>query len=223
MNRLTAPCPFTEAVTALTAMELWYSWESKYQVNDLSESGFYKLSDRKFVMTGDNIRDDQGAVQTSGWAYLVGDKSGNVQVINENLDMKVLDSKYFDNGNMRFTIKDETLDLGLNRTVNLAQVMGSLQVVEDPYNLGQKVYAYTIRGGDGGSGGIGGTGGTGGIGGTGGRAAMAALADTAETVEPVALVEPEVMVVLVEPVETEDLVDLAETEDLAVMVVMVVT
>lgn len=64
--------------------------ESKYQVNDLSESGFYKLSDRKFVMTGDNIRDDQGAVQTSGWAYLVGDKSGNVQVINENLDMKVL-------------------------------------------------------------------------------------------------------------------------------------
>lgn len=143
--------------------------ESKYQVNDLSESGFYKLSDRKFVMTGDNIRDDQGAVQTSGWAYLVGDKSGNVQVINENLDMKVLDSKYFDNGNMRFTIKDETLDLGLNRTVNLAQVMGSLQVVEDPYNLGQKVYAYTIRGGDGGSGGIGGTGGTGGIGGTGGR------------------------------------------------------
>lgn len=143
--------------------------ESKYQVNDLSESGFYKLSDRKFVMTGENIRDDQGAVQTSGWAYLIGDKSGNVQVINENLDMKVLDSNYFDNGNMRFTIKDETLDLGLNRTVNLAQVMGSLQVVEDPYNLGQKVYAYTIRGGDGGSGGIGGTGGTGGIGGTGGR------------------------------------------------------
>lgn len=143
--------------------------ESKYQVNDLSESGFFKLSDRKFVMTGDSIHDDQGAVQTSGWAYLVGDKSGNVQVINENLDMKVLDSKYFENGKMKFTIKDETLDLGLNRTVNLAQVMGSLQVVEDPYNLGQKVYAYTIRGGDGGSGGIGGTGGTGGIGGAGGR------------------------------------------------------
>lgn len=143
--------------------------ESKYQVNDLSESGFYKLSDRKFVMTGDNIRDDGAGSRLLDGQYLVGDKSGNVQVINENLDMKVLGSKYFDNGNMRFTIKDETLDLGLNRTVNLAQVMGSLQVVEDPYNLGQKVYAYTIRGGDGGSGGIGGTGGTGGIGGTGGR------------------------------------------------------
>lgn len=142
--------------------------ESRYQMNDLSESGFFKLSDRKFVMTGDSIHDDQGAVQTAGWAYLIGDRSGNVQVINENLDMKVLDSNYFENGTMRFTIKDETLDLGLNRTVDLAQVMGSLQVVEDPYNLGQKVYAYTIRGGDGGAGGIGGIGGAGGAGGRGG-------------------------------------------------------
>lgn len=141
---------------------------NRYQVADLSESGFYKLSDRKYLLTGTEIKDDTGAVRVDGWAYLAADKSGNVQVMNETLSLKVLDSSYFTTGGIRFTVKEETLDLGLDRVVDLAMVMGSLQAVEDPFNLGQKFYAYTIKGGNGGNGGNGGTGGSGGAGGLGG-------------------------------------------------------
>ena len=49
-----------------------------------------------------------------------------------------------------FTVKDEALDLsGLEEHGRSQSVLGSLKVVEDPYNLGQKLYSYTIRGGDG--------------------------------------------------------------------------
>ena len=142
--------------------------DSRYVVSDLSEPGFYKLSDRKYLMTGENIFDDKGSLQTTGWAYMTADKSGNVHVMNDLVSLRVLDASYIDSGPLRFTIKEETLDLGLDRVVDLAMVMGSLQVVEDPFNLGQKFYAYTIHGGDGGTGGDGGSGGDGGTGGRGG-------------------------------------------------------
>ena len=141
---------------------------TKADITDLSEDGFYKLSNRKYVMTGDLITDDKNSVEASKWAYMVADKSGNVQMMNETQALKILDASWFSAGQLKFTLKDETLDLGLDRVVDLAMVMGSLQVVEDPYNLGQKYYSYTIRGGNGGIGGDGGNGGAGGVGGAGG-------------------------------------------------------
>lgn len=152
--------------------------DSRYQISDLSETGFYKLSDRKYVMTGDEISDDKRAAQTGGWVYLIADKSGNVQVMNETLALKVLEAEYFTAGPLKFTVKEETLDLGLEREVNLAMVMGALQVVEDPFNLGQKFYSYSIRGGNGGTGGLGGSGGTGGAGGTGGDGGLGGTGGT---------------------------------------------
>ena len=143
--------------------------DSRYEITDLSEPAFYKLTDRKYLMTGSGITDNTGSLQAEGWAYMVGDRSGNVHVMNDLLDLKMLDAESFKSGDITFTVKDESLDLGLERTVDLGQVLGSLKVVEDPYNLGQKLYSYTIRGGDGGNGGIGGSGGSGGTGGLGGK------------------------------------------------------
>ncbi len=143
--------------------------DSRYEITDLAEPAFYKLTDRKYLMTGSGITDNTGSLQAEGWAYMVGDRSGNVHVMNDLLDLKILDAESFKSGDITFTVKDESLDLGLERTVDLGQVLGSLKVVEDPYNLGQKFYSYTIRGGDGGNGGIGGSGGSGGTGGIGGK------------------------------------------------------
>ncbi len=143
--------------------------DSRYEITDLAEPAFYKLTDRKYLMTGTGITDNTGSLQAEGWAYMVGDRSGNVHVMNDLLDLKILDAESFKSGDITFTVKDEKLDLGLERTVDLAQVLGSLKVVEDPYNLGQKFYSYTVRGGDGGNGGVGGSGGSGGIGGIGGK------------------------------------------------------
>ena len=142
--------------------------DSRYEITDLSEPAFYKLTDRKYLMTGSGITDNTGSLQAEGWAFMVGDRSGNVHVMNDLLDLKILDAQSFKTGDITFTVKDEALDLGLERTVDLGQVLGSLKVVEDPYNLGQKLYSYTIRGGDGGNGGVGGSGGSGGNGGNGG-------------------------------------------------------
>ncbi|MEI3181425.1 MAG: hypothetical protein V8S93_12945 [Lachnospiraceae bacterium] len=118
-------------------------------------------------MTGDLITDDKNSVEANKWAYMVADKSGNVQMMNETQALKILDASWFASGPLKFTVKEESLDLGLDRVVDLSMVMGSLQVVEDPYNLGQKY--YSIR-----------------------SAEVTEVSEaTAEMVEPEASVEPE--------------------------------
>ena len=140
---------------------------SAYEEIPLSESGFIKLSDRKYVLMGDNIHDSTGEVNADGFLYIIADKAGNAHMMNDVMNVTSMDEMILNEGGFQYNIAEETLSLG-ESVVNLQSIMSALNVVEDPFNLGKKKYAYTIRGGNGGDGGNGGAGGVGGKGGTGG-------------------------------------------------------
>lgn len=140
---------------------------SNFEEIPLTESGFIKLSDRKYVLVGDDIHDASGKVTADGFLYIIADKAGNAHMMNDVMNVTSMDEMILNEGDFQYNIAEETLALGEN-VVDLQSVMSALNVVEDPFNLGRKKYAYTIRGGNGGSGGKGGAGGIGGRGGTGG-------------------------------------------------------
>ena len=140
---------------------------SNFEEIPLTESGFIKLSDRKYVLVGDDIHDASGKVTADGFLYIIADKAGNAHMMNDVMNVTSMDEMILNEGDFQYNIAEETLALGEN-VVDLQSVMSALNVVEDPFNLGRKKYAYTIRGGNGGTGGIGGAGGQGGIGGYGG-------------------------------------------------------
>ena len=140
---------------------------SNFEEIPLTESGFIKLSDRKYVLVGDDIHDASGKVTADGFLYIIADKAGNAHMMNDVMNVTSMDEMILNEGDFQYNIAEETLALGEN-VVDLQSVMSALNVVEDPFNLGRKKYAYTIRGGSGGTGGIGGAGGQGGIGGYGG-------------------------------------------------------
>ena len=138
---------------------------SAYEEIPLSESGFIKLSDRKYVLMGDNIHDSTGEVNADGFLYIIADKAGNAHMMNDVMNVTSMDEMILNEGGFQYNIAEETLSLG-ESVVNLQSIMSALNVVEDPFNLGKKKYAYTIRGGNGGDGGNGGAGGAGGNGGS---------------------------------------------------------
>lgn len=140
---------------------------SNFEEIPLTESGFIKLSDRKYVLVGDDIHDASGKVTADGFLYIIADKAGNAHMMNDVMNVTSMDEMILNEGDFQYNIAEETLALGEN-VVDLQSVMSALNVVEDPFNLGRKKYAYTIRGGNGGSGGDGGAGGAGGAGGNGG-------------------------------------------------------
>lgn len=140
---------------------------SNFEEIPLTESGFIKLSDRKYVLVGDDIHDASGKVTADGFLYIIADKAGNAHMMNDVMNVTSMDEMILNEGDFQYNIAEETLALGEN-VVDLQSVMSAWNVVEDPFNLGRKKYAYTIRGGNGGAGGKGGAGGIGGRGGTGG-------------------------------------------------------
>ena len=129
---------------------------SNFEEIPLTESGFIKLSDRKYVLVGDDIHDASGKVTADGFLYIIADKAGNAHMMNDVMNVTSMDEMILNEGDFQYNIAEETLALGEN-VVDLQSVMSALNVVEDPFNLGRKKYAYTIRGGNGGAGGNGGS------------------------------------------------------------------
>ena len=141
-----------------------------------SESMFYKLADRKYLITGKNISDKTQMVKAENYLYLVLDMVGNAYILTENMSLKTTKPTSVISGNIEFDIANELLKIE-DQEINMRTVMGSTNTydsainkeIDDPQTPDS--IDITIKGGDGGSGGDGGDGGdggTGGIGGTGG-------------------------------------------------------
>ena len=138
--------------------------ERYHEMGSLNETGFVKLDDNKFLISGDSILSEDGNLSTEKFVYVVLDKAGNARVMNHLLNVKVLGETVIDSGNLRLNLEEKALEFGGNY-LKLDQVKGYI-------GEGGEVYDLFIRGGDGGDGGVGGTGGMGGTGGDGGIGGM---------------------------------------------------
>jgi hypothetical protein len=150
-------------------------------ITDYENSAFYKLADRRYVITGGTISDETGRFSAQGFLFIVLDRLGNARLLNDRVDMTTLEPMTLVCGDVRFEISSEKLLLG-SGDIDLTRILGSTTVGMDALkNMteeetpeasnpegGEGRELITIRGGSGGMGGTGGAGGLGGIGGPGG-------------------------------------------------------
>ena len=136
-----------------------------YQIPDTKKTGFYKLTDTSFVITGSDIHTDDGTVSTKDYAYVITDKLGNARVMNQDVNLKVLNGNQLVCGTLTLDAGEGSLSFGAN-TMELANVQ---KYASYSYSDTGEIIEIDVRGGNGGNGGTGGTGGTGGKGGVGGN------------------------------------------------------
>lgn len=135
-------------------------------VSNLAETGFFRLGENEYLVTGERVGDSTGHVNTGGYLYILRDKNGNARMLNNTVNVKTSEPGLISSGSMKFDLAELTLSYG-DTVIELDKVMkrsGNTFQETQP-----DVIEMTIRGGNGGSGGTGGAGGTGGNGGTGGR------------------------------------------------------
>lgn len=156
------------------------------EITSLNDGGFFKLSDRKYLMVGSPIGGSEEAVDTSKYLFIVMDKGGNALLLNDAVCLKTKNATALSGPNFNFDIPNEKLQLGEDTVIDCKQIIGSTNeystlydpdiirgrssgnaVEEDTTNPDE--ITLNISGGAGGDGGLGGTGGIGGYGGDGGN------------------------------------------------------
>lgn len=133
------------------------------KVDNLSETGFFKLSDRKYLITGSRIWDNVGLVDTSNYLFISLDDAGNARLINDTMNVVAVEEgmTLYSDG-LEFVLSSQTATIGEHQ-VDLTSILGGIAGLGEGSSsttgAGGEVYDITVRGGNGGNGGTGGTGG----------------------------------------------------------------
>lgn len=85
---------------------------------------FYKLADRKYLVTGDNIKINEENLVAEKYLIVDIDKSGNCQIFNDKINLKMLKQINIAVGNYTFNVAKEELDIN-GELVSLAKIGGS--------------------------------------------------------------------------------------------------
>ena len=139
------------------------------QVSNLNETGFFKLSDRKYLITGSRIWDNVGLVDTSNYLFINLDDAGNARLINDTMNVVAVEEgmTLYSDG-LEFVLSSQTATIG-DHQIDLTSILGGIAGLGEGSSsttgAGGEVYDITVRGGNGGNGGTGGTGVSGGTGG----------------------------------------------------------
>lgn len=154
------------------------------EIEDFNYAGFFKLADRKYLLIGNSIGGEGYPVSTSGYLFVVMDKTGNAMLLNNEICEKTTSASAISvDGEYVFDIANELLTYGEDKVVDCSQIIGSTNEYDedkDPTAIREKINSLKEQGRDvknpdevlidakGGTGGQGGNGGQGGDGGQGG-------------------------------------------------------
>ena len=153
-------------------------------IPDGEEAAFYKLADRRYLVTANSIRDTDGLINTGGYLFIVIDRAGNALLMNDEMCVKTVNATVLRLDDYTFDIANEVLEIGTDE-IDCKQIIGSTneytpenditllreelnKKLEEGWTGNPEVVDLDLSGGDGGTGGTGGTGGDGGEGGYGG-------------------------------------------------------
>lgn len=154
------------------------------EISDFSEPGLYKLSDRRYVMTGNEINSTDKSYSTDKYVYINIYKAGTAVLMNDEQYKNTVYPIMLKSGQLYLDISSEFAFYGEN-LINLKNVIGSSNeytgdsllyveglIDDEEYEAANKnpdvITIVAGNGGSGGSGGQGGNAGDGGIGGSGG-------------------------------------------------------
>lgn len=151
------------------------------EITDFSKPGLYKLSDRRYLMTGKGILSTDDAYEASDYVYISIYKTGTAVLMNQESYQNMVYPIMLVSGDLYLDISSEYAFYN-EELINLKNVLGSTNeytgdaLVYTEGLVDDEAYAVaasnpdsiTIVAGNGGSGGSGGTGGDAGFGGNGG-------------------------------------------------------
>ena len=133
-------------------------------INTQSESKFYKLEDRKYLLVDRSIRSSDGALDTSNYLIVELDKQGNALLLNNEVHYKTLSEAIINTSSYSFDVANEILSFGEDK-IDLKQIIGSSNQYKPSDSSSDGTDGNGGTGGNGGSGNGSGNG-TGGNGGT---------------------------------------------------------
>ncbi|MDO4268855.1 MAG: hypothetical protein Q4C73_10315, partial [Eubacteriales bacterium] len=121
-------------------------------VSDFNTPSFFRLSDSHYLVTGEQIGDNTGHVNTGKYLYISRDSHGNARFLNSSVNVKTSEPALVSSGSMSLNLELMTLSYG-DRVIELDKVLG--ETSGQTYETQPDVIELTIRGGSGGTGGQG--------------------------------------------------------------------
>lgn len=146
-------------------------------VEDYASANLYKLRDRLYILTGQEISSEE--LSTKNYLAVNIHKNGTSLLMNDEVYVNMGQPILLESDDLLFDVASEYMSFN-DSVVNLKNVLGStnqysgvsmlskLGILDDYQLAMENPDVITIMGGNGGAGGAGGTGGNGGIGGAGG-------------------------------------------------------
>ena len=92
---------------------------------------FYKISDRKYLLIDKEIVDEKKNIYAKNFLMIILDKSGNALLINDELNVKTINSVVLKSSNFIFDIANEKLTFNGNE-IDLKKVIGSTNLYQKP-------------------------------------------------------------------------------------------
>ena len=93
-------------------------------INTQSESKFYKLENRKYLLVDRSIKSNDGALDTSNYLIVGLDKQGNALLLNNEVHYKTLSEAIINTSSYSFDVANEILSFGEDK-IDLKQIIGS--------------------------------------------------------------------------------------------------
>lgn len=120
-------------------------------INTQSESKFYKLEDRKYLLVDRSIRSSDGALDTSNYLIVELDKQGNALLLNNEVHYKTLSETIINTSSYSFDVANEILSFGEDK-IDLKQIIGSSNQYKPSDSTSDGTDGNGGTGGNGGSG-----------------------------------------------------------------------
>lgn len=141
--------------------------------SDFTETSIIKLTDRKYVIMGNEISDKEKVFTTNNYLYMALDVVGNAYLLSQNMSLKTTSPTTVLSGELSFNIAEEQLEVA-SQNIDMKKILGSTNTYDSAIfkeideEQTPEVIDIIIKAGNGGNGGTGGNGGAGGEGGDGG-------------------------------------------------------
>lgn len=94
------------------------------KISNSLENRFYKLDDRKYLIIGDEIHNDLGSLSMDNYIIIVIDKSGNALLLNNETNVKTINSIRLSTEDFTFDVANEKLIFN-EEEINLKKIIGS--------------------------------------------------------------------------------------------------
>lgn len=95
------------------------------KLNNVSENSFYKIEDRKYLISAKNIKNATSNLSTENYLIIILDKLGNALLLNDKMNVKTINEMTISTNDFSFDVANETLTYNNDDVIDLKKIIGS--------------------------------------------------------------------------------------------------